>query len=371
MPNIKMPNIDMPETDMPENTHHNEPQKTETQHNEAQNIKTQYSKPQNAETQHNEAQNIKTQYNEPQYAETQHNETQYTSKIIIITGATSGIGLATAKKLAAKGAYVIGTGRSNERCLQAENEIRSSCPHAKVYYLASDLSSLSGVAGLAVMIRQRLEADGLDHIDVLINNAGTFSSWYVSTIDGFELQFAVNHQAPFRLTYELMPLLEHSAEGTVIGVSSGSHYRTRIHWKDVLLRKHYNCLLAYKQSKLANVLFATELNRRLHISGSNIKAFALDPGLVNTDIGLKGTDGIVKKIWKMRSRSGTPVEHPARSIAYLATEAEPRRTGAVYWKDCAPLKPSRYSQLEDVGSKLWELSERMCGIKFGLNPVDI
>ena len=292
-------------------------------------------------------------------------------KIIVITGATSGIGLATAKELTGKGAYVIGTGRSKERCIKAEEEIRSSCPEARLCYLTADLSSLSEVARLATMIRDRLEADGIDHVDALINNAGTVSSWYVSTVDGFELQFAVNHLAPFRLTYELLPLLERSKEGTIIGVSSGSHYRTKIHWKDVLLRKHYNCLLAYKQSKLANVLFATEINRRVGNSGSSIRAFAVDPGLVNTDIGLKGTDGIVKKVWKMRSRSGTAVEQPAHSISYLAAEPAARQTGEVYWKDCAPMKPSRYSQREEAGSRLWELSERMCGIKYSLNHSEI
>jgi NAD(P)-dependent dehydrogenase (short-subunit alcohol dehydrogenase family) len=220
------------------------------------------------------------------------------------------------------------------------------------------------VSRLASTIRGKLAADDIDHIDVLINNAGTFSSWYVSTVDGFELQFAVNYLAPFKLTCELLPLLQRSHEGTVIVVSSASHYRTKIHWKDILLRKHYNCLLAYKQSKLADVLFATELNRRLEGSGSRIQAFAVDPGLVNTDIGLKGTGGLVKKIWKMRSNNGTPVDQPAHSITYMVSEPSVRKTGEVYWKDCVPLKPSRYSQLEEEGARLWELSERMCGIKY-------
>lgn len=289
---------------------------------------------------------------------------QALDKIIVITGATSGIGLATAKEMAGKGAYVIAAGRSEERCLKAEDEIRQTFPHAKVHYLTADLSSLSEVKILASKIREKLSADGLNRIDVLINSAGTVSSWYVSTVDGFELQFAVNHLAPFRLTYELMPLLRQSQKGTVIAVSSGSHYRTKIHWRDILLRKRYNCLLAYKQSKLANVIFATELNRRLIQSGSPIRAFAADPGLVNTDIGLKGTSSIVKRVWKMRSSRGTPAEQPAHAIAYLASEPSVHRTGEVYWKDCTPLKPSRYSQLEEVGSRLWELSERMCGIKY-------
>lgn len=138
-----------------------------------------------------------------------------------------------------------------------------------------------------------------------------------------------------------------------------------------MLRKHYNCLLAYKQSKLANVLFAIELNRRLRNSGSSMKAFAVDPGLVNTGIGLKGTGGIVRKVWEMRSSSGSAVDKPARAITYLASEPSARQTGAVYWKDCTPLKPSRFSQREDAGSRLWELSERMCGIKYSLNQSGI
>ncbi|HOJ80452.1 MAG TPA: SDR family NAD(P)-dependent oxidoreductase [Clostridiales bacterium] len=285
-----------------------------------------------------------------------------TIKTIVITGATSGIGLAAAKELAMKGAYVIGTGRSEERCRYAEQEVKSVCPDANITYLAADLSSLSEVRRLASDIRETLAKDGFSQLDVLINNAGTVSSWYISTVDGFELQFAVNHLAPFLLTNELLPLLGRSRAGTVICTSSGSHYRTRLRWNDIMLRKHYNTLLAYKQTKLANVLFVTELNRRLAASGSNIKAFALDPGLVDTDIGFKGTSGIAKLVWKFRSKGGTSPEVPAHSMAYLALDPEPRSTGKVYWKDCRPKEPSRYSQKPDVAKKLWELSERMCGI---------
>lgn len=287
-------------------------------------------------------------------------------KVVVITGATSGIGLAAAKELAGRGAILIGTGRSKERCEKAVKEIKQLYPESRIHYLTADLSSLSEVDDLAKKIQISLASDGIHHIDVLINNAGTVSSWYVSTIDGFELQFAVNHLAPFRLTYGLMPLLSKAREGTVIGISSGSHYRTKMNWKDIMLRKHYNCLLAYKQTKLANVLFATELNRRLKAAGSRVLAFALDPGLVNTDIGLKGTGGIVKKVWQLRSKGGTPVEQPAHAIAYLVTKLSPRQSGEVYWKDCVPMKPSSYSQQEDAATRLWELSERMCGIEFSM-----
>lgn len=285
-----------------------------------------------------------------------------TAKTIAVTGATSGIGLAAVKALVQNGAYVIGTGRSDERCRAAEQEVRSNCPDAKISYLTADLSSLSEVRRLASDIRKTLAKDGFSQLDVLINNAGAVSSWYVSTVDGFELQFAVNHLAPFLLTHELIPLLEKSQAGTVICTSSGSHYRTRLRWNDIMLRKRYNTLLAYKQTKLANVLFVTELNRKLAASGSSIKAFALDPGLVNTDIGFKGTSGIVKKVWQLRSKGGTPPEVPARSMAYLALDPAPRLSGKIYWKDCGPKDPSRYSQDPDAAKRLWELSEKMCGI---------
>lgn len=285
-------------------------------------------------------------------------------KVVVVTGATSGIGLATVKVLAARGMYVIGSGRSKERCCAAEEEVRNACPEANIRYLTADLSSLGEVEKLGTEIRRQLALDGIEQIDALINNAGTVSSWYISTVDGFELQFAVNHLASFRLTYELIPLLAKSPEGTVIVISSGSHYRTKIHWKDVMLRKHYNCLQAYKQTKLANVLFVTELNRRLKSCGSTIKAFAVDPGLVNTDIGLKGTGGIVKKVWKMRSKGGTSPERPAQTIVWLAVEPDARKTDDVYWKDKTPLAPSRYSQRPDVAKRFWELSERMSSVEY-------
>jgi len=159
-----------------------------------------------------------------------------------------------------------------------------------------------------------------------------------------------------------MPLLRAAPAGRIITVSSGSHYRTKINWKDVCMRKHYNVLRAYKQSKLANVLFTTELNRRLGPT-STVRAYAVDPGLVNTDIGLKGTAGIARWIWAKRSKGGIDPAVPAKSIAYLAGEPSVHKSMQVYWKDCKPKKPSAYSQREDVALRLWQLSEKMCGIE--------
>jgi NAD(P)-dependent dehydrogenase (short-subunit alcohol dehydrogenase family) len=283
-------------------------------------------------------------------------------KIVAVTGATSGIGLATVKALCSKGAYVIGTGRSQEKCAQIREDIFKSFPQARTEYLTADFSSLGNVRKLARDIAKTIEAWGRNHLDVLINNAGTFTSWYMSSAEGFEMQFAVNHLAPFLLTNLLFPLLKNAPDARIITVSSGSHYHTRMHWDDLLLRKHYNCLLAYKQSKLANVLFTRELRRRLG-GGSKISAIAADPGLVNTEMGLKNTVGIAKLVWSIRKNSGRTPSEAAETIVYLAEDKTVRNSGDIYFKDCRAKKPNPRGLDEENARRLWKISEKMCGIR--------
>lgn len=284
-------------------------------------------------------------------------------KIVVITGATSGIGLATALNLAGAGAQIIGVGRSVEKCKEAEAYIRKVCPQANIVYLLADLSTMKQVRRLSEDVKKKVKEFGREAIDALINNAGTVSSWYVQTSEGFELQLTVNYLAPFLLTHELMPLLRNAQESKVINISSGSHYRTRMNWKDIFLRKHYSLLRAYKQCKLANVVFTSELNRRLGVN-SSLRAYAVDPGLVNTEIGLKETSGIERWIWKKRKKKGTSTEVPAECLLYLASVPVQELAKEPYWKDCKPVKPSKYSQSEEVGRRLWEISERLCGTKY-------
>ena len=281
------------------------------------------------------------------------------NKTIVITGATSGIGLAAASELARQGADVIGVGRSAQNCASAEAGIRRENPGAHIRFLQADLSSQRQVRQLAAGLRPLLP----DGLDVLVNNAGTVSNWYTATEDGYELQFAVNHLAGFLLAHELLPELHKSSGGRVLTTSSGSHRSTRMHWRDVMYRRGYHILLAYKQSKLANVLFSAEFNRR-YGKDTSLRAYAVDPGLVNTPIGLKGTSGLARLVWKWRSSGGAAPEIGAATIVHLATaELSDSDREAVYWKNCRPLAASRAARDEEEAARLWELSLRLCGLE--------
>lgn len=284
------------------------------------------------------------------------------NKVVVITGATSGIGFAAAKELASRGAAIIGVGRSTERNQKAQNEILAASPEAKVTYLLADLSSQQQVRKLATDISEWIEEIGLGKLDVLVNNAGMVTNWYTATEDGYETTFAVNHLAPFLLTHELMPLLKAAPAARIVTVSSFSHRKTRMHWRDVMMRRRFNTLFAYQQSKLCNVFFSTEFNRRFG-EKTPIRAYAIDPGLVNTDIGLKGTSGIVNWFWGRRQKKGATPEKGAETVVFVSAEPLVNGSMDVYWKDCAPFKPSKYSQRKEEASKLWDLSNRLCGIK--------
>ena len=277
-------------------------------------------------------------------------------KTYLVTGATSGIGLACAEILTMEGARVIGVGRSAERCRAAEQRLRALHTDADPVYFVADLSLQSEVRGLAERVREALPG-----LDGLVNNAGTFTFWLELTREGFETQWAVNHLAPFLLTYELLPLLETAPAGRVATVSSDSHYGARITCDDPQLRRHYNGLGVYGRTKLANVLFTLELSRRLG-TASRVRAFAADPGLVKTEIGLKGAPALVRWIWGRRRAGGISAEESARGIVYLLTEPSLQDAPELYWRHGRPRPASPAGRDVESAARLWALSERMCGI---------
>ena len=288
-------------------------------------------------------------------------EINLTNKIYVVTGATSGIGLAVADALLSGGSAVIGVGRSPQRCRETEHNLQQKYPAAQVSYLVADLAEQREVKHLAEQIRDLLSSRGTSTLNGLVNNAGTFTYWFTQTSDGIEMQWAVNHLAPFLLTHELLPLLEQTPLSRVVTVSSGSHYGGRLNLEDPQLRHHYSGLQGYNNTKLCNILFTAELNRRLG-EVSNLHAFAADPGLVKTDIGFKGTPLLAGWVWKLRRSGGTPPEVPARGIVYLLTEPSIQHSENVYWKDSRPKTPSPKAVIGLTASRLWSLSEKMCGL---------
>lgn len=284
-------------------------------------------------------------------------------KTFVVTGATSGIGLAAAEQLVGRGGFVIGVGRSPERCAHAQAHLRSLDSGVNAVVLLADLSAQSAVHAVAGEIGQVLQERG-GGLDGLINNAGTFYYWLTLTPEGFEMQWAVNHLAPFLLTHELLPFLRQAPSARVVTVSSGSHYNTRLHWDDIQLRRGYNGLRAYKQTKLANVLFTAELKRRLG-ADSTVRAFAADPGLVDTDIGAKSDSAISRWIWSLRRRGGISAAESARGVVFLAVEPSIQESADIYWLHGKAKKPSHYAQEAGAARRLWELSEKMCGIEPG------
>ena len=269
-------------------------------------------------------------------------------RTVLITGATSGIGLQTARALAGKGFTVMGVGRSKERIEAALGLFNDG----DVRYFLADLSSQRQVRRLAEEVKQHLDGRGLH---ALINNAGAFYSYYALSDEGVEMQFAVNVAAPYLLSHLLYEDLK-KAGGRIIMLSSASHFRTLVRWKDIQLSRRYRQLKAYKQTKLFAVLLAREFNRRFQ----GVRAFAADPGLVNTEIGLKDTRGAARLIWKYRRRRGTEAAAGARTPVFLAAETEPCE--GVYWKDCRPKKAARNAMRDDYSQRIWEYCARLCAV---------
>ena len=278
----------------------------------------------------------------------------------VVTGATSGIGYEVARILAARGAAVIGVGRDPARCAEAASRIAAATGNDRVTFEIADLSSLAEVRALAERISARAE-----RIDVLVNNAGGFAFRRRWTVDGIEMQFALNYLAGYLLTRLLLSKMTttgSSGGARVIMVSSGSHYSGRMHWADVGLRGAYNGLAAYDQSKLAAVLFTRECARRLG-PDSPVSTFAVDPGLVKTDIGMKGTGALVRMVWRLRTRGGISPAEAAATVAYLALDPLIRGRTGLYWKGCRLVAPSKRALDPRDARRLWDLSESLCGLR--------
>ena len=277
-------------------------------------------------------------------------------KTCVITGANGGLGYETALNLASKEATVILVCRSEEKAGQACQDIINRTGNKGVYFELADLASQSQILDLGARLRSRYQA-----IDVLINNAGLIRSQMSLTEDQIETVFAVNHLAPFLLTYQLLPLLKNAPEARVINVSSRNHFRASMNFDDLFLQKNYHGLKAYGQSKLANLLFTYELHRQIkQTNHPHITVNALDPGLNNTDIGSKDTNWLYRLVWNFRKKQGMDPREGAEIYVHLATSPELKGISGTYWQKSKAVRSSHASYRKEHAKRLWELSLRMC-----------
>ncbi len=282
------------------------------------------------------------------------------NKNVLVTGATSGIGFQAALDIARQGAFVIGAGRDQARCRQAAEAIRQAVPGANVEFLVADLASQQQVRSLAAQALSVLSSSGIARLDVLVNNAGLYSSAKRLTEDGIELTYAVNHLAPFLLTHLLLPALLVSPDARILNLSSESHYHSMFNPLKMSNPRFYVGIFAYATSNLSRVLFSAEFNRRVPVA--NLHAWAVDPGLVNTEIGLKDKGFFSNLIWRSRKTHGTSADAPSRTILHLAVASLIEISKDIYWKDSQPKLSSRASRDPDLARHLWERSCRLCGI---------
>ncbi len=278
-----------------------------------------------------------------------------TEKTVVITGATSGIGLETARQLATRNYQLVLLVRNIEKGDQTRKLIQEQHPKAGVELVIADLASQQQIRQAAGEILQLA-----DKIDLLINNAGTWNSQRSLTEDGIEEVFAVNHLSYFLLTHLLYPVLAAADTSRIINISSDSHFKGKMHFEDLSLKSNYHGLRSYAQSKLANVLFTYEMDRKK--PHSQVAVNAVQPGLVKTDIGLKGTTWFHSFAWKIRRSGGIPASEGAKTSVFLATDPDIAGESAKYWDNCRPKPSSRSSYSPEDARKLWDLSLQMCGI---------
>jgi NAD(P)-dependent dehydrogenase (short-subunit alcohol dehydrogenase family) len=282
-------------------------------------------------------------------------------KTVVVTGATSGIGFAVCAELLKSGCRVIGVGRSGENCRAAKEKLLSVNPSYDITYYCGDLMHQTEVLRLAKEIKEDLERNNGGKLDALVNNAGCVRSWYMTTGEGYEQQFALNHLVGFLLTNELFINLIKGG-GKILFTSSGSHKMMKMNWKDLMFQRRYRPLYVYKQSKLCNMLTVFELNDRY--SGQGIRAYGIDPGLVRTEIGNKDTGKLVNFVWKRRSKHGVDPAVPAQVYARLITEAS--NPEGLYYGAGGLMRHSREVNKQNA-KRLFEISENLCKIKFGVS----
>ncbi|XP_001628133.2 retinol dehydrogenase 13 [Nematostella vectensis] len=285
-------------------------------------------------------------------------EARLDGKTVIITGATTGIGKETAVDLAKRGARVIIGARNLDRGNAAVRDIQARSGSQQVFVEHLDLASLSSVRKFAEVINKKEE-----RVDILMNNAGVAWIPFKRTEDGFEMMFGVNHLSHFLLTNLLLDKLKRSAPSRIINVSSKAHLFTSeidfVDWND---ESKYSMLSRYANSKLANVLFARELAKRLKDTG--VTTYSLHPGTIMTDLGrdIPGGKFIKVFLWPIQKVFFKSLEHGAQTQICCAVSEEHANETGLYYDDCQVAEPSKAAQDDEAAKKLWDLSAKLVSL---------
>lgn len=272
--------------------------------------------------------------------------------LVVLTGATRGIGRAAAVELARRGAEVALVGREPQRVTEVAGEARGSGGGAPVHEHVADLTSMAQVRTLANELMERY-----DQIDVLANNAGALFAARGVTADGFERTFALNHLAPFLLTNLL---LERLRGGRVVTTASDAHKGGLLDLSDPQSERTYSAMRVYGTTKLCNIMFTRELARRV----PQLHATCFHPGVVRTGFG-KNENGI----WRILTTVGGPFfrspARGARSLVWLALSQDAAALDGVYVEDEKVVSPSAQAQDDTLASQLWDTSSELVGLSAG------
>jgi NAD(P)-dependent dehydrogenase (short-subunit alcohol dehydrogenase family) len=279
-------------------------------------------------------------------------------KIVMVTGATSGIGKITAEELARMGATVVAVGRDPARSEEAIRDIKAKSGSQNVHLLLADFASQRSIRKLAEDFKARW-----DKLHVLVNNAGVTVTRRALTEDGLETTFAVNHLGYFLLTNLLLDVLKASAPARIVNVSSAAHSQGRVNFEDLQGEKKWGALGSYSNSKLANILFTYELARRLE--GTGVTANCLHPGVIP---GTALAREMPKALVKVAEVLGKifffviSVEEGARTQIYLASSPEVAGVTGKYFIKSAEARSSKASRDTAAAARLWEVSEELTGL---------
>ena len=276
-------------------------------------------------------------------------------KVVVITGATSGIGEVAAQRLAAMGARIVLVARNaarGQKVLTRLPSVGSSAPHS-IYY--GDLSSIFECKRVAAEI-----AAVEPRVDVLINNAGALFGTRHVTADNLEETFATNHMAYFVLTWGLKANLLAAAPARVISTASHDHKAYSLDFDDLQATKGYSALKAYARSKLCNILFTRELARRW--SGKGVTANCLYPGFVATRFG-DGIGGLLSSVLRIAKIFAITPEKGAETIVYLASSPDVAAISGEYFYKCRPVPPAALARDDAAANRLWIESAKLAGIE--------